>query len=63
MIAVAQDALAVQPLWYREPLHKLGVAAMKPGVEYSDLGQVWHPLADQVDRRQFTGQMQRHEWH
>ena len=63
MITIVQDALTVQRLWNGQTLHELVVAAMKPGVEYGDLGQIRHPLVDQLDGRQLARQMQRHQRH
>ena len=63
MKAIAQHALAVQRLRYRQPLDELVVAAMKPGIEHGDLGHIGQPLVDMLDRRQLARQMKRHERH
>ena len=61
--AIAQNALAVQRLWYRQPLDELVVAAVKPGIEHGDLEHIGQLLMDKLDRCQFARQMKRHERH
>jgi len=55
--AVAQNALAVQRLRYRQPLHELVVAAMKPGIEHGDLAHTGQPLVNEFDRCELARQM------